>query len=708
MGSLARAAERPFELLGPGGGGSIFAPAISPHDPKFALTSCDMSGFYRSHDGGRHWRMYDTRMIKGSTVCRPAFHPRDPHVIYMGNESALMMSADGGETFALMLKPAPWKGQTIQVIHLDRGRPEVMFVGTDKSLWRSEDAGKTFAACDGVSGAVIGIHADQSSPASARVVACATAGGVYVSSDGGRSFESRAAETGAVNGFAGASDAKSSRWFVAAKSGVQTSTDRGKTWSACKNGLPNNPFRFATMAENNPNICYAADDAVRFGVYKTADGGASWRRVFSLYRDEKAAVQYGWVTVEFNPGWGGPALGLAASASDPNRVLYVNMGELYGTDTGGDSWFCGYSQPATQNVKGAAWESVGLEVTTSWDYVFDPFDRNAAWICYTDIGLARTEDRGQTWSYCARTSPWPNTTYALMPDPKVRGTLYAAASNTHDIPGWSGTAVSSGSGGVMMSADNGRTWKSISEGLPVKQFPCTSLVMDPTSDPQKRTLYTVMYGDGVYKSVDGGASWKQASQGLLTTSNRHTYTLRRTADGALYCMITGVRADKRSTVFGEPGGLYKSTDGAQSWTCITQGQKIYWPMEFCIDGKNPNLIWIAAADASGGKGSGGLYATRDGGKTWQWVLKSSDFDHALSPYIHAFAVSQNPAHPGVMYLSTWTHGLHISLDNGQHWKPFKGIPFLVIDRVVCDPHDPSTIIVTTYGGGVWRGPWNGF
>ena len=48
-----------WEVIGPGGGGGIFLPTISPHDANLLLVSCDMTGAYISHDGGRSWRMFN-------------------------------------------------------------------------------------------------------------------------------------------------------------------------------------------------------------------------------------------------------------------------------------------------------------------------------------------------------------------------------------------------------------------------------------------------------------------------------------------------------------------------------------------------------------------------------------------------------------------------------------------------------------------------
>jgi len=46
-----------FKIIGPGGGGAMFHPTVSPHDTNTVLIACDMSGSYITHDGGKSWRM---------------------------------------------------------------------------------------------------------------------------------------------------------------------------------------------------------------------------------------------------------------------------------------------------------------------------------------------------------------------------------------------------------------------------------------------------------------------------------------------------------------------------------------------------------------------------------------------------------------------------------------------------------------------------
>ena len=96
-------AERPggFRIVGPGGGGAMFNPTISPHDLNTVLISCDMTGSYITHDGGRTWRMFNLRGVVNFFV----FDPHDAKTMY-AHATGLWRSRDDGETWALV-SPAP-------------------------------------------------------------------------------------------------------------------------------------------------------------------------------------------------------------------------------------------------------------------------------------------------------------------------------------------------------------------------------------------------------------------------------------------------------------------------------------------------------------------------------------------------------------------------------------------------------------------------
>src|SRR3979409_904425 len=86
-----------FKIIGPGGGGAMFHPTISPHDPNTVLVSSDMTGSYITHDAGKSWRMFNLRGVVQFFV----FDPLDPKVIY-AQANGLWRSRDEGESWSLI------------------------------------------------------------------------------------------------------------------------------------------------------------------------------------------------------------------------------------------------------------------------------------------------------------------------------------------------------------------------------------------------------------------------------------------------------------------------------------------------------------------------------------------------------------------------------------------------------------------------------
>src|SRR5713226_7966863 len=113
----SRGDSRPgdFKIIGPGGGGAMFHPTISPHDSNTVLVSCDMTGSYITHDAGKSWRMFNLRGVVRFFV----FDPLDQKVIY-AQSSGLWRSQDQGETWSLIYpQPSSVKGIKMSSDHSD-------------------------------------------------------------------------------------------------------------------------------------------------------------------------------------------------------------------------------------------------------------------------------------------------------------------------------------------------------------------------------------------------------------------------------------------------------------------------------------------------------------------------------------------------------------------------------------------------------------
>src|SRR5437763_9631550 len=91
--SIPKPGAARWEIIGPGGGGALFAPAVSSRDPDRALIASDMTGAYITEDGGRSWRMFNLR----GTIHSFAFDAVSNNVMY-AMSSELWRSADVGQT----------------------------------------------------------------------------------------------------------------------------------------------------------------------------------------------------------------------------------------------------------------------------------------------------------------------------------------------------------------------------------------------------------------------------------------------------------------------------------------------------------------------------------------------------------------------------------------------------------------------------------
>jgi photosystem II stability/assembly factor-like uncharacterized protein len=691
------AQEKKFEVLGIGGAGGMYTPMASPFDPDLMFISCDMSGTYRSTDGGKRWSVIDYHQINSSLGCYPYF-VKDAILWVSG--SAVKISRDKGATWqSASPEPLPWKSPVKRLAAVDpgQGKDLIIFAGTKEEMWRSADGGKTYEkALDGDCFAIL--------PLGTKVFA--SAGAPQVSEDEGKTW--RKLDVPELKGktfmaLAGAKDANGSVLIGSAFGiGVLRSTDEGKTWGLVVDKYDDQNVMF--MPANQTKVAYAAQSGGSWcrKVWKTSDGGATWQECFFMIANAKNNVQPSWVQTALRWDYYITPNGLGYCPSDPNLVLLSTQGDFYISRDGAKTWQQDMNIPVEvtedgQKVQG--YQCNGLEVTAAQDYFFDPFDANRTYASYHDIGFTRSPDRGKTWIPSTRGSPWGNTFYHVVFDPQVKGRMYAAASNRHDIPHWLHISPNTPkqAGGVVVSDDHGRNWKVLGTGLPA--VPCTYVCIDPKSP---KTLYATMYEGGVYKSTDGGQTWVNKSNGLGNPGNLHVLMVKvHPKSGDLFCSITAMREGARD--FRVPGGLWKSSDGGETWTDLTKDLKLLWANSFAFDPNDPNTIYLTAA-TSPAAAQGGIYKTIDGGKTWQKLMGDADFAKSGPPgYVHAEFINLHPDKPDHVYVGTETHGLWMSPDAGKTWKKFENIPFKPVTNVTFDPKDTSVMYVCTYGCGVWRG-----
>ncbi len=248
--------------------------------------------------------------------------------------------------------------------------------------------------------------------------------------------------------------------------------------------------------------------------------------------------------------------------------------------------------------------------------------------------------------------------------------------------------VGSWGAGVFKSQDGGLTWTAASAGLFNLQI--QSLAIDPLNPD---TLYAGTYHYGVYKTTDGGANWFAAGQGLNFEAIVYALAIDPTNPQVIYA---GTRSPGTTPPWG--GGVFKSTDGGQTWINHTYNLGEEWVYGLAIDPRNTQIIYAATHSA-------GMYKTTNGGHDWK-AINSGITDLGMR------TVAIDPSNSSIVYAGCW-HGPAVmkTTNGGQSWTAANsGVSGAKIISVVIDPAHPSTVYAMSFlqglyktdnGGGSW-------
>jgi len=453
LGSGLALAQRPggFEVLGPGGGGAMFHPLVSPHDAATALVACDMTGAYITHDGGRSWRMFNLRGVIRFFVFDPSF----PGVIYAQNNN-LWRSRDNGATWSLVWPAASGlQGismasdhsdesvvsahnplDTITALAIDPHDSDHLYAsagGTSPGLFESADAGVHWTRTVDLPELANRMWI-RPGPAKSLLAA----GQHYVVERSGAKLHVFPAPSQILDSSAGITGKGAWVLYAATPSGISISDDTGATWINAS--LPGSGAQVRAVATSfhYPDVAYASyndlhlDGSVWHGVARTRNVGKTWDIVWKEGTSAAPTMQDAWITARFGTDWGENPLNMTVADHDANLVYGTDFGRTLISPDGGGHWHAAYSRQTPDG----GWASTGLDATTIYGIHFDPFDARRQFITYTDISLFRSENGGKSWLSSSTGVPkaWLNTAYWMVFDPQVKGRAWAVYSGTHDLP----------------------------------------------------------------------------------------------------------------------------------------------------------------------------------------------------------------------------------------------------------------------------------
>ncbi len=351
-----------------------------------------------------------------------------------------------------------------------------------------------------------------------------------------------------------------------------------------------------------------------------------------------------------------------------------------------------------------------------------PSQPNVFYVGQVNGGVWKTDDYGRTWNpiFDHESSQSIGAIAVAPSDPNI---IYAASGEGLHRPD-----LSVGNG-IYKSTDAGKTWKHLgsdksgAEGATgeksslrdAQQIP--ALVVDPRNPDR---LFAAVLGHpygpsqerGIFRSNDGGESWQKVIYKDANTGGSDIEIDPSNSD-VMYASMWEVREgpwEDGNEFNGTNGGLFKSTDGGDTWHQLSTGlPKDLSQIYVAIAPSNPRRLYATVGSAPGELG---VYRSDDAGENW---AKITD-DPRPSGRIGGGDLSipkVNPKNPDdVIVASTVTMR---SIDGGKTWYGFRGAPGGDdYQNLWINPNDPNIILlvsdqgalVTVNGGASWSSWYN--
>jgi len=692
-----------FRFVGPDGNRTI-AVAGETGNPQVSYVGAASGGIFKTEDGGINWKpVFDDQ--DNSSIGALAVSMSDPKQVWAGT----------GETF--IIRPAHANGN---------------------GVYKSTDSGRTWKNMglkETVRISRVLIH--PTNPDIVYVAALGHTGGpqpergVYKTVDGGQTW----ARILFVDELTGCSDLVlnfsnpevlyAAMWQVEMKtwnlksggpgSSFYQSRDGGKTWKKMERGLPNGIDHIVgktsiDIAQSNPSTVYALVEDRSPALYKSTDGGESWKMMYQSHSLAQRGPYY---------------TRLRVSSQDENKLYTISVTVMESKDGGKTFNGHGNYKPGGDNH----------------DIWFDPKDASRIMVAH-DGGMSMSFNGGNTWRninlpiaqmyHVAVDNAIP---YHIMGN-RQDGTSYhtAAISMQGSIPiglwrqiggcesgfaqpdPFDHTIIWSGcyDGGLDVTdtktglSHDVRVWPETSYGwapVDVKyrwhwNFPMTLSVHE------RGAVY--VGSQFVHKTTDKGMSWKIISPDLTTNEKSHQQSSGginadnlMTFDGSTLFAIAESPLKKGLLWTGSNDGMVHITkDDGLHWENVTHRDPEFpkWGTISNIDASNfdPGVAYVSVHFQQLGDFKPYIFKVSDYGE--KWTLISRGIPYSNSSFVHF--IKEDPGQKGLLFAGT-DNGLYMSPDDGNQWLSLRNnLPPAPVYHIAIQQHFRD-LAIATYGRGFY-------
>jgi len=667
-----------------------------PGKPNLFYFGATGGGVWKTLNGGRSWENISDGFYGGS-IGSITVSPSDPNVIYVG----------GGE-------------KTV------RGN-----VSYGSGLWKTEDAGKTWYSCGLLTSrhiARVRVH-----PTNSDIVYAAVLGdlfkdsqdrGVYKSTDGGKTWK----KTLFANPSAGAVDLcidptnhrilYATTWNVRRTpyslssggdgSAIWKSTDSGESWTniTSAEGLPSGIWGISgvAVAYNNNQIVYAIIENENGGVFRSDDGGKTWKK----QNDDRSLRQRAWyysrvytdtkddntlyvLNVDYHKSKDGGKTfkdfeaphgdhhDLWVAPENPDRMIIGDDGGAQITYDGGETWSTYHNQPTAQFYRVVTDNHFPYRI-----YVAQQ-DNSTLRIAHRTTGSAITEE---DWEQTAG-----GESAHIAVDPLNNDIVYGGS-----YDGFL-TRVNHKTGsvrGINVWPDNPMGHGA--EGMKYR-FQWNFPIFFSRHNPKR--LYAA--SNHLHMTEDEGKNWQLVSPDLTRNEKEKLVSsggpiTKDNTSVEYYATIFAVNESplKEGVIWAgsDDGRVHLTVDGGKSWSDVTA---VNMPKYLLINSvepgrHDPSVCYVAGTMYKSGDYLPYLFKTNDYGKTWKKIV------NGIPDEYFSRVLREDETIKGLLYAGT-EKGMFISYDDGESWSSFQlNLPIVPITDLALKNNN---LIAATQGRSLW-------